>query len=133
MPRFITPCGQKFKVKITIPLIKKIRNELDIDLGKMDNFFEVISDVTTFVDCLYLICEKQCDRLDWSDERFGESLSADSLEQAWKAFEKAFVNFYPSRQRKTFEALLAKTKAIAEAYHEDTCSRLAMKSEESSE
>ena len=114
MPKFTTTKGQEFRVKVTIPKIKRIRDELDIDLGKLDQFFEVAADISTFVDCLYLMCEKQCDKLGWSGEQFGESLTGDAIEEAWKAFEKAFLNFYPSRQRKTFAALLARTKAKKE-------------------
>ena len=133
MAKFTTANGQAFTLKITIPKIKAVRDELGVDIGIMEEFIGLAGDLPKFVDCLYLLCEKRCNKLGWSDEEFGESLCGDSLEDAWNAFEKAYVSFCPSRRRATVKAAFKKIHQAVEEMEAATLSALAMSSEECSE
>lgn len=129
MAKFKTTTGHSFRLKITIPRIKLVRDELGVDLGILEQFMELPGDIAKLVDCLYLLCEKQCKEMGWSDVDFGESLCGDSLEDAWSALERAYLAFCPSRRRKIVKATLAKIHEAVEELENSTLSELVTKSE----
>ena len=131
MAKFTTRSGT-YKVKITIPVIKAIKEDLGYDIGDVEQLFELANDVVTFVDALYLACKKHLPK-GMDDVQFGESLAGDDLEKAWKAFERAYLDFCPSHKREAVRLLVAKTHQIAEKARAEVCSRLATSLGESSE
>ena len=130
MAKFKTATGQSFRIKITIPRIKAIRDEFGIDIGVLEEFMMLPGDLTRLVDVLYLLCEKQCNKLGMTDEEFGESLCGDSLEYAWDALERAYLAFCPSRRRKIVKQALAQIHKAVEELESSTLSALVTKSEE---
>lgn len=132
MAKFTTSKGLEVKVKITIPVIKAVRDELDINLGKIDTFLEVLDDVAKFVDVLYLASKKHLPKK-MTPEQFGEALVGDDLTEAWECFQRAYLDFCPSHQRKTAKLLMARIKQLAEELNDGVCSKLATSLEESSE
>ncbi len=87
-------------------------------------------DLPKLVDVLYLLCEKQCNKIGMTDEEFGEALCGDSLEFAWDALERAYLSFCPSRRRKIVKLALARIHQAVEELEDSTLSALAMRSEE---
>jgi len=130
MAKFKTASGHSFRVKITIPRIKAVRDEFGIDIGILEEFMMLPGDLPKLVDVLYLLCEKQCKEIGMSDEEFGETLCGDSLEHAWDALERAYLSFCPSRRRKIVKATLARIHQAIEELESSTLSALATKSEE---
>ena len=133
MAKFKTASGHSFRLKITIPRIKAIRDEFGLDIGILDDFMMLPGDLPQLVDVLYLLCEKQCKKIGMSDVEFGESLCGDSLEHAWEALERAYLAFCPSRRRKIVKLALAKIHQAVEDLETSTLSVLATRSGECSE
>ena len=130
MAKFKTGTGHSFRLKITIPRIKAVREEPGIDIGILDDFIMLPGDLPKLVDVLYLLCEKQCNKIGMTDEEFGESLCGDYLEDAWSALERAYLAFCPSRRRKIVKAALAKIHEAIKDLEASTLSALVSKSEE---
>ena len=99
--KFKDTAGREYKIKITIPRLRWIRDEIDIDLGKKDAFIALSNNPIDLVNVLYMLVKDQADKYKISDVAFGESMDGDTLETAWEAFGEAYLSFCPSHQGRT--------------------------------
>ncbi len=75
---------------------------------------KLIGDPGALVDCLYVLCQEQADKLGVSDEAFGVAMGGDSLEQAADAFYEEYICFFPdAKVRANLRKMLVKVKEIA--------------------
>lgn len=113
-----------FNIAITMGKVKKIKNELGIDLlnlfNKQENL-EQINDPLTLVDLLYFLCEDQIAKA-YKDEKepdvaFGEALDMQILEEAGEVFMDALIDFFPDAKKK--KLLRIKQTAVEMTARED--------------
>ena len=112
MNSFTDAEGNTWKVKITVPVLKAVRDSVGIDIGKQHDFLELADDIVNLVNVLYVVCRKQCLKREVTEEGFAEALAGDSLEDAYEAFCQAYLDFCPSRQRKILQRILTAAKEI---------------------
>lgn len=115
MSKFVDVKGDEWRVKVTLPLLKRVRSDLDIDLGKPTEFIALAENPIDACDVIYVLCRKQCERRNLTDEDFGSRLAGDVLEDAWKALEKAYLDFCPDRQRKALQSLVVASQGTEQA------------------
>ena len=103
--------NRKWIVRITVPLLKRVRDELGIDIGTANEFLRVRTNIIDLVDVLYVLCQKEAIERGVSDTQFGESLHGDGvMQRAIEAFEKAYLLFCPSDQADLIRRLIATAK-----------------------
>ena len=100
--------GNVYRVKITIPKLQYVRDEIDIDLGKEAAYIELSRNPIDFVNVLYCLLIEQVKKHKLTDVEFGESFDGDVIENAWSAFSEAYLSFCPSHQEKLLRDLMAK-------------------------
>ena len=99
--------GREYKLRITIPRLRWIRDEIDVDLGKKDTFVALSNNPIDLVNVLYMLVKEQADKHGISDIEFGESMDGDTLHEAWEAFSDAYLSFCPSHQAELLRKLMA--------------------------
>ena len=100
--------GNEYRIKITFPLLRFVRDELDIDLGKNESYIALSNNPIDLVNVLYCLVKEQADAYGLTDVQFGEAfVNRDELDKAWAAFGKAFLSFCPSHQADLLRQLMA--------------------------
>lgn len=110
MAKFVDINGDEWRIKITLPLLKLVRADLDIDIGQPTEFIALSNNPIDACDVLYVLCRKQCEKRGISDEEFGERLVGDYIQGAWEALERAYMDFCPGRQREALRTLMAASR-----------------------
>lgn len=99
--------GRVYTVKVTIPRLRWIRDEIDVDLGKRTEFIQLSTNPIDLVNVLYMLVKEQADGYELTDVQFGESLDGDTLQAAWEAFGESYLSFCPSHHAKILRQLMA--------------------------
>lgn len=117
MSKFTDTEGRDWLVAINVQSGKEVRekcNGLDLfDVGAKagDTFLSLVTNPVILVDTLYVLCAKQADERDVSDEDFGRAMAGDAIEGATEAFVEALVNFTPNlRDRQRIQVAWEKAK-----------------------
>ena len=123
MKSFEDKSGAKWELEVTVGVVKRVRAVLNIDLAKLDEtlYERLADDPVLLVDLLWVLCEKQAQGRQISDEQFGEGLAGDSIEAATTALLEAVADFFPGPRRSLFQKVISKTATI-----EQTASKLAI-------
>ena len=111
--------GREWNLAITIATVRRVRKDLDVDLLNKDMaavLETVVCDPVMLCDVLFLIVEKEAQRLGVNDEAFGEAMGGDALEEGAKAFLGALGDFTPNprdraRVGKALDTLLEAAEA----------------------
>lgn len=95
--------GVEWLVEINVAQVKRVRSELNLDLGKLIEdeakpLRELLDDTIRLVDTVYVLCRKQAEDRQMDDVKFGESISGESLERLGSAFINALVDFFQPSQ-----------------------------------
>lgn len=104
---FKDTAGREYKIKITIPRLRMVRDEIDVDLGKPEAFLQLATSPIDLVDVLYLLVKGQADKYKLTDVAFGESFDGPAIESAWEALSEAYLSFCPSHRADTLRKLMA--------------------------
>ncbi len=110
--------GTERNVSFTVGTFRKIKKELKLDLLSMNEkeLTDLMGDIISSVDILYIACET-----DLSAEDFAETLGGDSCEDGIFSMFEALADFFPRARRMTIHSIIKKTKALlTEAYTEAT-------------
>ena len=99
--------GRQYNIKVTIPRMRWIRDEIGVDLGRKDAFIALSANPIDLVNVIYMLVKDQADKYKLTDVQFGEAMDGDTLEQAWQAFSEAYLSFCPSHQAKLLRKLMA--------------------------
>lgn len=112
MARFYDEHSRPWEVKVTVGSAKRVRSMTGVDVLKILDQPEILSEVAAdpirFVDVLYALCKPEADRLELSEDDFHEALAGESIEKAVDAFLEALVSFFPPARRKALERILTK-------------------------
>jgi hypothetical protein len=100
----------RWDVDITVGTLKRVKGMLAIELCSLqengaDGLMNLCSDPVKFIDTLYVVCKKQADAANVSDEQFGEMFGYVSRNDAITAFIGAYFDFFlsPEQSRKASE------------------------------
>lgn len=110
MKTFTDNQARDWQVAINVAAIKRVRDTLDVDLLAVDEklFEQLIGDPVLLVDLLYVLCRKQAEDRDISDEEFGEAMAGDAVEQATQALLRELTDFFPEAKRQVLRKALDK-------------------------
>lgn len=127
MHSFVDRNGQTWSLVVNIGAVKRVRalcnglNLLELvnvdENGKTDSkLLDSLSEnPVLLVDVLYAICKPEADKLNVSDEKFGDSMNGDSIEVATHALLDEIVDFFPESKRRVFQKMLNATRRFQEA------------------
>lgn len=110
--------GRTWEIAINTTAIKRVREMCDVnllDIADKEVLQQLSNDLVLLVDVLYCLVKKQADEAGVTDEKFGEALGGDVLDDAVVAFRKELVDFFPKRRRETLRKLLEKEEALEQA------------------
>lgn len=113
---FADTAGRKWVVSVTVADLKRVRQETDVELGKLpvDKLAELMADPERFVDVLWVLVQDQAAKVGVTPEQFGRSLGGDALEAADRAFWRAWADFCPRQTRRLMLGLAEKAEAERE-------------------
>ena len=119
MSLFTDSKGDEWLLEINCNQIDKVRSTLGIDLAtvidKKSNVLKLLAeDVVLLCNTLFLLCEKQAEHREVSDEEFGTRLVGDALENATNALLEGIADFFPSLRRRILKDLQKKSKAVTQ-------------------
>lgn len=105
-----------WNLTIDVPTIRRVREELEIDLGNLDGQLlqRIGEDPVLLVDLLWVLVRPQAEALKVTDEEFGRGLAGEAIAQATDALLGAVLEFLPSRKRKLLDEALKKLRALEE-------------------
>lgn len=97
---------RSWSIVVTIPLARKVRDQLGVDILKTQTALQELSeDPLMMIDVIYLLCEQQAEKRGVTDEQFGEALSGGSVHHAVEAFTEALINFTSPQRQKILRAM----------------------------
>ena len=112
MEKFTDINGKEWSLKITVGTIKAVRDELKIDLTSMDTLKILGEDICLLVDCLFVCCRDEAERVGITDIMFGESMAGNAIDSATDAFMDELINFFPAQKGNLLRKTIAKTRLI---------------------
>ncbi|TXH55091.1 MAG: hypothetical protein E6Q97_09510 [Desulfurellales bacterium] len=127
---FKDAAGRDWQVHVTVGTIKRVRDSLQVDLGRLfDDQLKpldaLLSDPVKLVDVLYVAVKPDADRLGVTDAMFGESLIGDVLERAGEALVGAAIDFQPNAEwRKVLTSTVAQARGYRAAAADAMLARL---------
>lgn len=106
--------GKEWKVSLDAPTITELRKELEVDFGAVDGkvFERMEADPVLLVNVLWVICRGQANGM--KDEDFGRALVGDAIEDATKALNQAWLDFFPTGKRSLLLSLSQKQAALTD-------------------
>jgi len=91
--------GRLWDLRLSIAAVKRVRNELQVDLLGKD-FAKVVDqvfgDLVTLCNVAYVVVKPEADRLGVTDEQFGVAMAGDAIEEAIYALMDAMRDFTPN-------------------------------------
>lgn len=120
MQTFKDNTGHAWVVEIDFPTIKRVRNLIHIDLGKLWTGEPALIDrlrveVELVVDTVFAILKPQADKAGVSDEAFAARILGDPFALAEKALWDELADFFQRTNRKAATDLVRKTVELQAA------------------
>lgn len=116
MASFTDNQKREWTFHVDIPLARQVRQELGVDILDIEQGLRRLAgDPILLCDVLYLLCRRQADERQVSDEDFGRALVGESLEQSCEAYFEALLSFSPPRQREILTTMQTAGRALEEA------------------
>lgn len=106
--------GRKFESVVTLATVIALK-KIGVNVNDPQLMTVLADDPEKLVNTLYLSCKKSADALGVSDEKFGELLDGDTLEQAVNALWEAIASFSPPPQRAALRKIWSKTQELVTA------------------
>ncbi len=128
MKTFTDNASRVWTVAINVNAIKRVRalanvNLLEVIEGTL--LERLIRDPILLCDVVYAVCKPEADKLDVSDEEFGQAMAGDAIDHATKVLLEELVGFSPSRQgRANLQRILETTWRVMEKAHEAVAARI---------
>lgn len=111
--------GREWHLRLNHTLVAEIRDALGVNLHHVDEQAKALQRMADepelLVNVLYLVCEKQCQRLKIGEEDFGRGFGGDTYENAALAFREAVVLFTPPPRRDVAKFAMTMTQGAMEA------------------
>ncbi len=107
--------GQTWDIVLNVSQLKNIKSILGFDILAEDEnkILSLYNDIMMFCDVLFVICKKQANERNITDEKFGELLVGDVISLAIDAFMEELSDFFPNpRRREILKKFLADMKGL---------------------
>lgn len=117
MASFKDSAGRTWELASNTAAIKRVRSATGVSLGKIsDGLYETYADafldLEKLTDVLYAWCAGQ--HPDVTAEAFAvEVMDGETIHEARRAMDEAFLLFFPSRQRQAMKAMAAELEEVA--------------------
>lgn len=117
MRNFTDADGRYWNVEVVIPTVRRVRERLQVELLEIvdvngELFQRIAKDPCLLCDVLFVICQRQAESMQVTDEDFGRALRGDALELATEALLYAIADFFPNQRREILTSLLGKMKSL---------------------
>ena len=96
MKTFKDATGRTWTVAVNTTTAQRVRDLTDInpfDMQKFNEIYSILRDPIRLVALVYALCKPEIEQRELTPEQFGESLSGQSLRDAWDAFEAELILF----------------------------------------
>jgi hypothetical protein len=118
MKVFKDKSGRTWELTVNVGTIRAVRDLLGIDLLKAfaDNckvYAEVVGDMVKLVDVAFVLCKKQAEAANITDENFAAGLDGDVIQAIATAFTDELVDFFPQAQRMMLGKLVTAMRTVA--------------------
>ena len=126
MEAFKDSIGETWDLELNIGVVMRLRSRLDFDLENILNIQsdlsitdktpleKIATDAIYLFNVIYVICEKQCQARNLSQEDFAERFSSDTIITATDALIREIINFSRPQKRKVLEKLLRINSDLSE-------------------
>lgn len=121
MSTFKDKHNNNFHISITMGKVKKVKNDLGIDLLSVFSSkeqLEQINNPQTFVDLLFVLLEDQINKAykdaDDIELAFADALDLDILDQATTLFTDALIDFFPEAKKSKLLRLMEAAKEMSQ-------------------
>ena len=135
MEKFDDSEGRTWPLSITIRKVKEIRDEIGVDLldfsvdeenkESIPKLLESLADPVTLGDTLWILCRGKAETDGVSDEKFGESLVGDVIENAADALLTEIANFFPKSRGVHLHKMFTMMKRVEAKLLEGVSEKLA--------
>ena len=126
MTTFIDNKGRTWTLEVTVATVKRVRGLCKVDLNSIveldknnkpsaELLERLSSDPVLLVDVLYAVCKPQADKLNITDEDFGESMAGDAIEHATTALLEEVISFFPEAKRMVMQKILSASRRFSNA------------------
>lgn len=118
MGRFTDKDGREWELTLDAPKIMEVRRDCDplflkeSDGAESTTFVRLSDDPVLLCRVLYVLCNKQRQRLKVSEEEFYLGVVGNVIDAATEALLQAMLSFIPRRRREALEATAAQIQAI---------------------
>lgn len=116
MAAFTDTRGRAWLVEINVALERKVRSLTGVNLYELtaDGFKpleQLLADPSKIVDVIFVLCQKQAQEAQMTDEQFAEGLGGETLDAMQDAFLEALANFTQDQnKRKALRKIIDMTK-----------------------
>lgn len=119
--------GRAWKLTINVTQAERVKEALNVDLLNLygETAGKLFSNPPLFVDVLHTLCRDQCAAESIDPVSFAEGLVGDAIERAADALMDAVADFFPSRKRKTLQAIKTKGKQLGDQMEDQILERIA--------
>lgn len=116
--------NREWMLNVTVRTLKEVKKRVKDGQGKpvdlMDLLFgnlafTLVSDTALFSEILWVLCESQAKSQGISHDTFDAQLYDETLEEAWRAFEEALLDFFPPKEKMPFQNILQRVREIQTA------------------
>lgn len=117
MPKFTDADGREWLVDLTLPDVRRVKKELDVDLldEQRDVYVRLIDSTETLVDVISVLLTDQIKERQLDAVGFAKALRTEAvLDAATEALLEGIVAFSPRRRRAALQSLLKKTQTYME-------------------
>ncbi len=116
MSQFKDREGREWVIDITFADYLRVQKDTGVNLRDLLNdemryYLELINNPEKFGAVLFSLCSVQAKARDVGFEDLARAMDGDSFEDCQNAFQEAFINFLPRRQREAMKTLTAKLEA----------------------
>ena len=126
MKSFTDNKGRAWEIVVTVATVKRVRALCKVDLNSIveldknnkpsaELLERLSSDPVLLVDVLYAVCKPQADKLNITDEDFGEAMAGDAIEHATTALLEEVIDFFPEAKRLVMRKILSASRKFSEA------------------
>lgn len=117
MPSFKDNKDRIWQIRIDAPSIMRIREECDprflLEDSETENtYLRLQADPVLLCRAIYMLCQKQIEQRDVSEEDFYMEVIGDAIERATEALLEAILNFTQPSMRSLLKAVASKTATV---------------------
>jgi len=116
-----------WEIAITVASIKRVKAYVEVDLldAVEGHLLQKLSlDPVLLCDVIYAVCKPDADKLEITDEQFGQAMAGDAIDRATAALLEELVDFFPQSRRKVLRTAVEKFHLLETMAYDKAMERL---------